>query len=409
MKNNCRHCQTQLNYIFADLGMSPMANAYVSEELANRMEPFFPLKVYVCSNCFLVQLEEFESPNSIFSDYLYFSSFSKSLLKHSEQYVDKIVDRFALKSTDLVVEVASNDGYLLQYFSKYSIPVLGIEPAANIAETAIRKGIPTCIEFLGEKTAQKIVNNYGQSQLTLGNNVLAHVPDINDFVKGLKILTAHNGIITMEFPHLLNLVKYCQFDTIYHEHFSYLSLTAVDKIFQSHGLTIFDVEQIPTHGGSLRIYACHNHNRKYFLSDAVTSLLEIEKNDGLASIDFYKNFQKKINIIKNNLLEFLIQQKSENKKIAAYGAPAKASTLLNYAGVKTDYIDFTVDISPHKQGRFIPGVRIPIVSAEKLSEFKPDVILILAWNLADEISKDIKYVRDWNCKLYVVLPEVKEV
>jgi 2-polyprenyl-3-methyl-5-hydroxy-6-metoxy-1,4-benzoquinol methylase len=386
--------------------MSPLCESYIKPHQLNQMEPFYPLHVFVCSECFLVQLDEFVSPQDIFSDYAYFSSYSDSWLKHASQYTDQVVDQFGLSSKSQVAEIASNDGYLLQYFVQKGIPAFGIEPAANVAAYAVNKGIPTIVKFFGVTTAQQIAGEYGQVDLLLGNNVLAHVPDINDFVQGMQVLLKPEGIITMEFPHLLRLMDENQFDTIYHEHFSYLSLLTVQRIFNHFGLLIFDVEELSTHGGSLRIYACHQANRSYKISTRLRELEKVELNAGFRDLACYSSFTQKVKETKRNILDFLIQAKREGKTIAGYGAPGKGNTLLNYCGIRTDFIEYTVDRSPHKQGNFLPGTRIPVYHPDKIRETKPDFVFILPWNLKQEIMNQMAFIRDWNGKFVVPIPQV---
>lgn len=403
----CRFCRTPLKNSFADLGMSPFSNSYISQENLHRMEPFFPLHVYVCENCFLVQLGEFQSPASIFTDYAYFSSFSDSWLKHAKKYTDLMVERFKINSSHQVMEIASNDGYLLQYFKEQGIPVLGIEPAENVAKVAEEKGIPCITKFFGKQTASELVSEGKQPDLLLGNNVLAHVPDIHDFVGGMKIVLKPQGVITMEFPHLLRLIEHNQFDTIYHEHFSYLSFITVDKIFAEHGLTLFDVEELPTHGGSLRIYAKHSDDDSKPANDRTKELREREISFGLDSLKTYTAFSEKVKETKRKLLSFLIKAKEDGKTIVGYGAPAKGNTLLNYCGVGTDFIDYTVDRSPHKQNHVLPGVRIPISHPDKIKETKPDYLLILPWNIKEEIMDQMSIIREWGGEFVVPIPSVK--
>lgn len=403
----CRFCSSKLEHTFCDLGMSPIANDMLKAEKLNSMEAFFPLHVYVCSKCFLVQLPEHQSPNEIFSDYTYFSSYSESWLKHAKKYVQMMMDRFAYKQNSLVVELASNDGYLLQYFKENNIPVLGIEPAANVAEVAIKKGIPSISKFFGVNTAQGLVNEGKKANLIIGNNVLAHVPDINDFVGGMKILLQKDGVVTMEFPHLMRLMELNQFDTIYHEHFSYLSFVSVKEIFLHQGLKIFDVEELTTHGGSLRIFACHVDDENKTVSQNVNELLQIEEQKGFKDLSHYVGYQDRVNLTKNNLLKFLINEKEKGKKIVAYGAPAKGNTLLNYCGIRTDYIDYTVDRSPYKQGLYLPGTHIPVCAPEKIAETKPDYVLILPWNLRNEIAEQMKEIRSWGGKFVVPIPSLE--
>ena len=384
-KPHCRFCQAPLSHVFADLGTSPLCESYIKPENYNKMEPVFTLKTYVCDQCYLVQLEEFVTPGDIFSDYAYFSSYSTSWLKHVCNYANQMVERFGFNHESLVGEIASNDGYLLQYFVEKGIPVLGIEPAANVVEDARKKGVRTEVKFFGVNTAKEVVEKYGRVDLLAGNNVLAHVPDLNDFVGGIPILLKENGVLTMEFPHLLRLMEGNQFDTIYHEHFSYFSFTTVKKVFDFHGITLFDVEELSTHGGSLRIYGRHHGDQSKPESARVAELLDREMKAGVTHLDSYKNFEEQVKETKRKLLEFLIAAKRNGKKLVGYGAPGKGNTLLNYCGIRTDFIDFTVDRSPHKQGSLLPGTRIPIYPPEKIDEVKPDYVLILPWNLKEEI------------------------
>lgn len=405
---NCRFCKTPLQHTFVDLGMSPLSNSYLTLDQLNVMEPFYPLHLFVCEKCFLVQLPEFQSPGQIFSDYAYFSSYSKSWLAHAKSYVALMVQKFGFDELSQVVEIASNDGYLLQYFHERKIPILGVEPAQNVAEVAVAAGIPTLTEFFGVDTAMKLQEDGFSADLLLGNNVLAHVPDINDFVKGLKLLLKPQGVITMEFPHLLNLMEQSQFDTIYHEHFSYLSLIAVEEIFTFHGLTLFDVEELPTHGGSLRIYARHAENNVP-ISDKVIRLREQEMHKGLNQVASYTSFAQQVRSIKQDLLEFLIRTKRQGKSIVAYGAPAKGNTLLNHCGIRKDFLDYTVDLSPHKQGLFLPGTQIPIFHPDKISDTRPDYLLILPWNLKNEIIEQMGYIREWGGQFVLPIPELQVV
>lgn len=409
MKNEpiCRFCGSILQYTFADLGMSPLCQRHVKPEELNYMEAFYPLHVYVCKNCFLVQLQEYVKPEEIFTEYAYFSSYSDSWLDHCKSYVNIMIDRFGLNTDSQVIEIASNDGYLLQYFYERNIPALGIEPAANVADVAIKKGIPTIVKFFGEKTAKELMTSEKQADLLLGNNVLAHVPDINDFVKGMKILLKPNGTITMEFPHLLQLMGQNQFDTIYHEHFSYLSFTTVEKIFGFHGLALFDVENLPTHGGSLRIYACHREDTSKPISYRVEEMKAQEAKAGISSLETYASFSEKVKETKRKLLEFLVTAKRQGKTIAGYGAPGKGNTLLNYCGIRTDFIDYTVDRNTYKQGNYLPGTRIPIYSPDKIKETRPDYILILPWNLKDEIMEQMAYIREWGGQFVTPIPETR--
>jgi hypothetical protein len=407
LKNRCRFCEKTLEHTFIDLGMSPLSNAFVNQDHLNKAEKFYPLHVYTCEHCFLVQLDEFESPDQIFSDYAYFSSYSESWLNHAQNYTRLTIDRFGLNESSQVVEIASNDGYLLQFFQKQNIPILGIEPAANVAQVAEEKGIPTLVKFFGIETAQELVIQSKKADLLLGNNVLAHVPDLNDFVAGIKIILKSEGIVTMEFPHLLQLIHQNQFDTIYHEHFSYFSFTTVEKIFTHHGLTLFDVEELTTHGGSLRIYGKHDDNQKLAISDRVFLLKDKEQKAGLDKVETYLQFSERVRFTKRQLLSFLIEIKNAGKTIVGYGAPAKGNTLLNYCGIGTDFLDYTCDRSPHKQRLFLPGTHIPIYHPDKIAETKPDYVLILPWNLKDEIRSQLSYIREWGGKFVVPIPVVE--
>jgi SAM-dependent methyltransferase len=370
------------------------------------MEPFYPLQVFVCGKCFLVQLHEFVAPENIFSDYLYFASYSDSWLAHAKRYTDEMVKRFPISEASLVIEIASNDGYLLQYFAEKDIPVLGIEPAANVAHVAAQRGISSIVKFFSSDTARELVAAGKHADLLLGNNVLAHVPDINDFVEGMKILLEPQGVITMEFPHLMQLMEQNQFDTIYHEHFSYFSFLTVEKIFAAHGLVLFDVEELPTHGGSLRIFARHAEDSTKPVSLRVTELRAREESAGYARLETYSRFAEQVKETKRKLLEFLIKAKRNGKKIAAYGAAAKGNTLLNYCAIRTDFLDYTVDRSPYKQGMFLPGTRIPVYSPDQIRRTQPDYLLILPWNLKDEIIQQNAYIRDWGGQFVVPIPEV---
>jgi len=403
----CRSCGTPLQQTFVDLGMSPLANSYVKQEHASRMEAFYPLHAFVCDRCWLVQLQEFAKAEDIFSDYAYFSSFSDSWLDHCRRYVDMIVPSLGLGPGNLVVEIASNDGYLLQHFRPHGVPVLGVEPAANVAEAAVKKGIPSVVKFFGRATARELAGERRQADLIIGNNVLAHVPDINDFVAGMKILLKAGGTVTMEFPHLLRLMEENQFDTIYHEHFSYLSFIAAEQVFARQGLTLFDVEELPTHGGSLRIYGRHADDANRPVSQRVKALKTREERYGLTSLERYRAFDAKVQATKRGLLKFLIEARGAGKRIVGYGAAAKGNTLLNYCGVRADFLDFVADRSPHKQGTFLPGTRIPVKSPDAIREAKPDYVLILPWNLREEVMKQLADVRQWGGKFVVPIPEVK--
>jgi SAM-dependent methyltransferase len=403
----CLFCEAPLRQTVVDLGMSPLCESYVSASQLNQMEAFYPLHVRVCGRCFLVQLEEYVSPENIFSDYAYFSSYSDSWLAHAKAYTEKMTTRFSLGGKSLVVEVASNDGYLLQYFVANKIPVLGIEPAANVAAVAVDLGVPTLVKFFGTATARELVAQGKRADLLLGNNVLAQVPNLNDFVAGMKILLAPTGVITIEFPHLMRLMEENQFDTIYHEHFSYLSFLAVVKIFSAHGLTVFDVEQLATHGGSLRVFATPAGNTAVAPSPRVGELLALEAAKGYDRVERYGSFDEQARAVKRDLLEFLIGAKRAGKKIVGYGAPGKGNTLLNYCGIRTDFLDFTVDRNPYKQGKFTPGAHIPILAPQKLFAARPDYVLILPWNLQEEIMQVLAEIRTWGGRFIVPIPHVQ--
>ncbi len=405
---NCRFCKTALTDVFIDLGNSPASNSFLTKEELNEPETFYPLKVYTCPKCFLVQVDEYKKSDAIFdSNYVYFSSYSKSWLAHAKKYTEMMTERFALNASSRVVEIASNDGYLLQYFKEKNIPVLGIEPTANTAQVAIEKGIENVIDFFGVRLATKLAAENIKADVLLGNNVLAHVPNIMDFVGGMKIILKETGVITMEFPHLMQLVDNNQFDTIYHEHFSYLSFYTVQQIFASNGLEMFDVDELPTHGGSLRIYAKHKEDNSKHISLNVANLLQKEKNKGLITMAYYSNFQVKALKVKLDLVSFLIEQKRANKKVAAYGAAAKGNTLLNFCGVKSDLVDFVVDANPHKQNKFLPASHIPVTAEDMIKKEKPDHIIILPWNLKDEVIAQLTYIRDWGGKFVVPIPSLQ--
>lgn len=406
-KSCCRSCGAPLTETFVDLGVSPLANSFLKQEKLQAMEPFYPLHVYVCAECFLVQLEEFESPDHIFSDYLYFSSFSQAWLDHANAYAGKMVDRLGLGAGSLVVEIASNDGYLLQYFQQRGVPVLGVEPAANVAKVAEEKGVPSHVAFFGVETATRLKAEGKGADLMAANNVLAHVPDINDFVAGFKILLKPTGTITFEFPHLQRLIAENQFDTVYHEHFSYLSLLALDKVFARHGLAVYDVERLPTHGGSLRLFVRHAEDGSRPVTAAVEDVRAGEAEAGLHLIDTYRSFGRKVVETKREVLRFLIEAHAAGKRVVGYGAPAKGNTLLNYLGVGPEFVAFTVDRSPYKQGLYLPGTRIPILSPDAIIEAKPDYVLILPWNLKDEIVAQMAEVRSWGGKFVVPIPTVQ--
>ena len=386
--------------------MSPLCESYLRADQLNEMEPFYPLHVWVCERCFLVQLEEYVTGEDIFTDYAYFSSFSDSWLQHCQRYVDQMIDQLALTGKSKVVEIASNDGYLLQYFVQRGIPSLGIEPAANVAKVAESKGVPTLVKFFGVDTARELADAGQQADLILGNNVLAQVPDLNDFVGGMKILLAPAGVITVEFPHLLRTIDGNQFDQVYHEHFSYFSLYAAERIFGAHGLPIFDVEELPTHGGSIRIYARHAEDTSKSVTQRLVDLRAREAAAGIATLEYYQDFEMRVQETKRKLLEFLIEAKRAGKRVVGYGAPGKGNTLLNYCGIRTDFVDFTVDRSPHKHGKFLPGTHIPIYSPERLMETRPDYVLILPWNLKTEIMEQLRGIREWGGRFVVPIPEV---
>jgi len=407
MDNKCRFCATPLKHTFVDLGMSPLANSYLKAEQLRQMEPYYPLHVYICEECYLVQLPEYQSPENIFSDYAYFSSYSESWLKHAKDYTNLMIGRFGFDSQSKVIEIASNDGYLLQYFRERGIPVLGIEPANNVAKAAQDAGIPTIVKFFGTQTAMDLDREGKYADLLIGNNVLAHVPNINDFLKGVKIILKPDGVITMEFPHLMKLMDENQFDTIYHEHFSYFSFITVERIFTSHGLTIFDVDELSTHGGSLRIYARHSEDRSKSISQKVSDLKKREEVAGFSHLESYLSFSEKVKETKRKILSFLLEAKQKGKSIVAYGAAAKGNTLLNYCGIRSDFIDYIVDRSPHKQGHYLPGTHLPILSPDKIRETKPDFLVILPWNLKEEIMEQMSYISDWGGKFVVLIPQVE--
>ena len=406
-KPRCRFCGSPLQHTFVDLGTQPLCESYLSYDQLNQMEPFYPLHVHVCQNCFLVQLEEYVAPNEIFTEYAYFSSYSETWLKHAENYVEMITDRLELEEKSQVVEIGSNDGYLLQYFVQKGIPVLGVEPAANVAEVAIQKGIPTEVKFFDIKTANELAAKKKSADLIIGNNVLAQVPDLNGFVEGLKTLLKPLGVITVEFPHLMKLMDENQFDTIYHEHFSYFSFITVEKLFAAHGLTIFDVEQLPTHGGSLRIYARRTENESEPVTHNVGELITTEREEGFTNLEKYSLFSEKVKETKRNLLNLLISLKRDNQSIVGYGAPGKGNTLLNYCGIRSDFLDYTVDRNPYKQGKFLPGSHIPIFPPDKIKETKPNYLLVLPWNLKDEITVQMSYISSWGGRFIVPIPELK--
>jgi SAM-dependent methyltransferase len=402
----CRFCGAALNRTFVDLGMSPLCETYPSAADLNRGEVYYPLHVYLCERCFLVQLEEYETPDNIFSDYAYFSSYSDSWLKHAENYCDAMVGRFDLGRKSLVIEAASNDGYLLQYFVERNIPVLGIEPAANVAKVAVEKGVPTLVKFLGTQLANELAAEGRCADLVLGNNVLAQVPDLNDFVEGLKILLNPEGVLTLEFPHLLRLIERNEFDTIYHEHFSYFSMLSTMKIMEAHGMKVFDVEELPTHGGSLRVYACRREAKTHRIEPGVSQLISAEEKAGLSAVKGYESFARQVQQTKLALVEFLLGAARLSKSVAGYGAPGKSATLLHYCGIGKDLIEYTVDRSPYKQGRYLPGTHIPIYHPDRIRETKPDYVIILPWNLKDEIMEQLQYIREWGGQFVVPIPKV---
>lgn len=403
----CRFCGAGLQHTFVDLGMSPPCETILERAQLNQMEAFYPLHVYVCDRCFLVQLEEYVTPENIFTEYAYFSSYSDSWLAHAKAYTRLMIERFKMNAQSQVVELASNDGYLLQYFVEAGIPVLGIEPAANVAKVASSKGVPTLVKFFGADLAEELTRNGMSADLVLGNNVLAQVPDLRSFVKGMKILLKSQGVITLEFPHLMRLMAENQFDTIYHEHFSYFSFLTVQKIMAEFGLTVFDVEELPSHGGSLRVYARHEANSSLAVTDRAREMRAREEKAGFNRLEAYFSFAEKVKETKRKILDFLIQAKREGKSVVGYGAPGKGNTLLNYCGIRTDFLDYTVDRNPYKHGKFLAGTHIPVFDTGKIRETKPDYVLILPWNLRKEISQQLAYVREWGAKLVVPIPEVE--
>jgi SAM-dependent methyltransferase len=403
----CRFCSAALQTTFVDLGMSPLCQTHIAPHQLHDMEPFYPLHAYVCDACLLVQLQEFVSPQAIFEEYAYFSSYSTSWVEHARRYARMSIERFHLGATSKVMEIASNDGYLLQHFVEAGVPVLGIEPAANVARAAVERGVATEVAFFGRETAAAIANAHGRPDLLVGNNVLAHVPNLNDFVAGIKILLAPSGVLTMEFPHLMRLMADNQFDTIYHEHFSYFSFLAVERVFAHHGILLFDVEELPTHGGSLRIYGCHRDEAARPIGPRVEALRQREIDDGFATLARYRDFGDRVVATKRQILSFLIDAKQRGKKVVGYGAPGKGNTLLNFCGIRTDFLDFTVDANPYKQGKFTPGTRIPILAPDKIREAHPDYVLILPWNLRDEISRTAAYIAEWGGRFVVPIPTVQ--
>jgi 2-polyprenyl-3-methyl-5-hydroxy-6-metoxy-1,4-benzoquinol methylase len=400
----CRFCGSGLHVTFIDLGMSPLCESFPSAAEVNRGEMYYPLHVYVCNQCFLVQLEEFEKVENIFSDYAYFSSYSESWLKHADHYCAQMQSRFNLDKNSFVVEVASNDGYLLQYFVQRNVPVLGIEPAANVASVAESKGVPTLVRFFGEEVARDLVEQGRSADLIAGNNVFAQVPDLNDFVEGLKVLLKPEGVITLEFPHLSRLIEHTEFDTIYHEHFSYFSLITTVKIMKAHGLKAFDVEELQSHGGSLRVYSCRNDAKTHPVTESVDRILKGELAEGLGEIEGYTGFAQRARETKFALLELLLKLARDGKQVAGYGAPGKSATLLHYCGIGKDLISYTVDRNPYKHGRFLPGTHIPIFHPDRIRESKPDFVVILPWNLQREIVEQLQYIREWGGRFIVPIP-----
>jgi SAM-dependent methyltransferase len=404
----CRFCGGGLTEV-VDLGMSPLCESFLAKDQLNSMERFYPLVVHVCGDCLLVQLQEYVAPEEIFSEYAYFSAYSDAWLSHARQYVEDMTRRFGLGRSSRVIEIGSNDGYLLQYFVQAGIPALGIDPAANVAKAAEARGVPTLVKFFGAETARGLVETGRQGDLVLANNVLAQVTDLNSFVEGVPIILKPNGVCTIEFPHLLKTIAGNQFDQIYHEHFSYFSLLAVEKIFAARGMRIFDVEELWTHGGSLRIYACHAGDDSHPTLPAVSALLRLEREAGLHRLETYIDFADRVRATKRRLLSFLIEAKGFGKSLAGYGAPGKCATLLNYCGIRTDFLDYTVDRNPYKHGKYLPGTHIPIFSPEKIAETRPDYVVILPWNLKDEILSQLTYIRDWGGKFVVPIPEVSVI
>jgi SAM-dependent methyltransferase len=406
----CRFCGEAVKQTFVNLGMSPLCQTHITAERLNHMEPYYPLHAYVCGRCFLVQLEEFVAPGEIFGgEYAYFSSYADSWVEHARRYCELMCERFGIGRASRVIEIASNDGYLLQHFVARGVPVLGVEPAANVAAAAVKKAVPTVVRFFGRQTARELASEFGRPDLLLGNNVLAHVPDLNDFVAGMKSLLGEGGVITMEFPHLLELMQHNQFDTIYHEHFSYLSFGTVSEVFRHHGLTLFDVERIPTHGGSLRIYGRHTEEASRGVSERALELLALEERAGLRRLETYAAFTEQVRETKRALLEFLIGAKRAGKRIVGYGAPGKGNTLLNYCGIGTDFLDFTVDRNPYKQGKYTPGMHIPIRHPDELIKARPDYVLILPWNLKEEILATVGKTPGLNARFVVPIPRVEMV
>ena len=406
-QNSCRFCATPLRHRFCDLGLSPLSNAFIRQPDLGRMEPFYPLQADVCEKCLLVQVPEFETPAQIFGDYVYFSSFSDSWLTHCEAFAKDAINRFALDGNKLVVEIASNDGYLLKFFHRAGVPVLGVEPAANVARVAQANGIETVVEFFGAEFAKKLGKSGKQADLVICNNVFAHVPDLNDFTAGLHTLLKPNGVLSIEFPHLQRLIEQSQFDTIYHEHFCYFSFLTARRVLAHHGLDVFDVIQIPTHGGSLRVLAQRTDSGSQPVTGRVSQLVEQETQFGIERLELYLAFDDKARVVKRDLLEFLINARRAGKSVAGYGAPAKGNTLLNYCGIRQDFLDYTVDRNPEKQGRFLPGTHIPVHGPERLKETRPDYVLILPWTIKDEVMSQIAYIREWGGRFVVPIPTLQ--
>lgn len=405
----CRFCNSKLNHTMVDLGMSPLCESFLRSDQLNQMEPFYPLKVYVCSSCFLVQLEEYVHPDEIFTEYAYFSSYSYSWLQHVQAYTDLMIEKLGLNTKHQVIEIASNDGYLLQYFLERGIPVLGIEPAKNVAKAAVERGVPTITEFFGVDLATKLGEEGTRADLLLGNNVLAQVPDINDFVAGMKIALRPLGVMTMEFPHLMRLIEGNQFDTIYHEHFSYFSFLTVEKIFAAHGIILFDVEELNTHGGSLRIYGRHAEDTSKPSTERVSELKDREVRAGYNQMETYSAFALQVKETKRKILQILLEAKQQGKKIVGYGAPGKGNTLLNFCGIRDDFLDYTVDRNPYKHGRFTPGTHIEIFPPDRIRDDRPDFLFILPWNLKDEIIRQMSFIKEWGGKFIVPIPEAEVV
>lgn len=408
-QHTCRFCAEPLNRRFCDLGLSPLSNAFIRKADLGRMEPFYPLQADVCEQCLLVQVPQFETPEQIFSDYVYFSSFSDSWLKHCEAFATDAISRFKLGQQSRVVEIASNDGYLLRFFHRAGIPVLGVEPAANVAQAAQADGIDTVVNFFGAAFAKKLVADGKQADMVVCNNVFAHVPDLNDFTEGLNTLLKPTGVLSIEFPHLQRLIEQSQFDTIYHEHFCYFSFLTARRVLAHHGMTVFDVIQLPTHGGSLRVLAQHADTGPRTVTRNVADLVDQESRFGIDKLDLYLQFDDKARVVKRDLLEFLIRAKRDGKSVAGYGAPAKGNTLLNYCGIRQDFLDYTVDRNPEKQGRFLPGTRIPVYAPEQLKVTKPDYVLILPWNIKDEVVVQTGYIRDWGGRFVIPIPSLQVI